>query len=152
MLATGGALASAFVAILAPLVFPGVWEYPILLVGALVALALVAPRVAAPSRTGRGLDFSPFVERVPRPDAAVPRVGGLIVVGLVATGALATEAGIRWLLVGGLVLLVGARRGSSRFDGLRRSCSPPSSSSRRPTSARAASSASPRSCARPSAT
>ena len=36
-------------------------------------------------------------------------VGGLIVVGLLATGALATEAGIRWLLVGGLILLVGAR-------------------------------------------
>ena len=30
-------------------------------------------------------------------------------VALVVTGALATEAGIRWLLVGGLVLLVGAR-------------------------------------------
>ena len=32
-----------------------------------------------------------------------------IAVILVATGALAAEAGIRWLLVGGLVLLVGAR-------------------------------------------
>jgi hypothetical protein len=32
-----------------------------------------------------------------------------LVVALVATGALATEAGIRWLLVGGLILLVGAR-------------------------------------------
>ena len=30
-------------------------------------------------------------------------------VALVATDALATEAGIRWLLVGGLILLVGAR-------------------------------------------
>ena len=32
-----------------------------------------------------------------------------MVAGLVVTGALATEAGIRWLLVGGLILLVGAR-------------------------------------------
>jgi predicted methyltransferase len=32
-----------------------------------------------------------------------------MILGLMATGALATEAGIRWLLVGGLVLLVGAR-------------------------------------------
>ena len=35
--------------------------------------------------------------------------GALMIAGLVVTGALATEAGIRWLLVGGLVLLVGAR-------------------------------------------
>ena len=32
-----------------------------------------------------------------------------MIAGLVVTGALATEAGIRWLLVGGLILLVGAR-------------------------------------------
>jgi len=36
ILAAGGALASGFVAIVAPLVFPGFWEYPILLVGAIV--------------------------------------------------------------------------------------------------------------------
>ena len=110
MLATGGALASAFVAIVAPLVFPGVWEYPILLVGALVALALVAPRVGRPSRIGPRARLQP----VPRPGSAagcaVPRDRrGSWSLGLVATGALATEAGVRWLLVGGLVLLVGAR-------------------------------------------
>ena len=33
----------------------------------------------------------------------------LLVLALVATDALATEAGIRWLLVGGVILLVGAR-------------------------------------------
>ncbi len=109
VLATGGALASAFVAILAPIVFPGVWEYPILLVGALVALALVAPRVARTTRTGRGLDFSPFVTGLRGRTLPFLVVGGLMILGLVATGALATEAGVRWLLVGGLILLVGAR-------------------------------------------
>jgi hypothetical protein len=109
ILATGGALASAFVAVFAPLVFPGVWEYPILLVGALVALALVAPRVTRPARTGRGLDFSPFVAGFRGRMLPYLAVGAAMVVGLMATGALAAEAGVRWLLVGGLLLLVGAR-------------------------------------------
>ena len=111
ILATGGALASAFVAVVAPLVFPGVWEYPILLVGALVALALVAAREPAVARTGRrrGLDFSPFVTGARARMLPFLAVGGAMILGLVVTGALATEAGIRWLLVGGLVLLVGAR-------------------------------------------
>src|SRR4029079_11241667 len=61
ILAAGGALASAFVAVLAPLVFVGVWEYPILLVGALIALALTTPRLARVARHGRGLDFMPFI-------------------------------------------------------------------------------------------
>ncbi|HEV8698071.1 MAG TPA: fused MFS/spermidine synthase [Candidatus Limnocylindrales bacterium] len=109
-LSLGGALASAFVALIAPAVFPGVWELPILLIGALVGLALVTPRrAAAPSGRERGLDFSPFIS------GARARVGPYVVVAaaliaiLVATHALATDAGIRWLLVGGLVLLVGAR-------------------------------------------
>jgi predicted methyltransferase len=116
-LSLGGALASAFVALVAPAIFPGVWELPILLIGALVGLALVAPgagtrgaeRAASAPRPKRGLDFSPFVA------GARGRVGPYLVAAtaliaiLVATHALATEAGIRWLLVGGLVLLVGAR-------------------------------------------
>jgi SAM-dependent methyltransferase len=42
VLAGGGVLATAFVALLAPLVFPAIWEYPLLIVAALVAL-LVLP-------------------------------------------------------------------------------------------------------------
>src|SRR5206468_7790672 len=41
VLSAGGMLATAFVAIVAPIVFPAVYEYPILIVAALVALALV---------------------------------------------------------------------------------------------------------------
>jgi hypothetical protein len=108
-LSLGGALASAFVALFAPVVFPGVWEFPILLILALVGLALVAPRRERRPDTGKRLDFSPFVS------GARARVGPYLVASaglvaaLVATHALATEAGVRWLLVGGLVLLVGAR-------------------------------------------
>jgi predicted methyltransferase len=109
VMSLGGALASAFVALVAPNVFPGVWEYPLLLVGALVALALVVPAPVIPARSGRGLDFRPFFagargRMLPYVVLAIP-----LAVGLIATGALAAEAGIRWLLVGGLVLLVGAK-------------------------------------------
>jgi hypothetical protein len=117
-LSLGGALASAFVALVAPALFPGVWELPILLIGALVGLALVTPRVdvvpaATPdpgaARARKPLDFSPFVAG-PRGRVGPYLVAsGLLIAALIATHALATEAGIRWLLVGGLVLLVGAR-------------------------------------------
>ncbi len=110
IVSTGGALASAFVALVSPLVFPDVWEYPILLIGALVALALTAPPVVKRvSSKGRGLDFSPFLEGFWGRMLPYLVVAGLLVVALVATGSLAAEAGIRWLLVGGLVLAVGAR-------------------------------------------
>jgi SAM-dependent methyltransferase len=108
IISLGGALASAFVALVAPSVFPGVWELPILLVGALVALALVslpAPRTARKT----GLDFSPFVRGARGRLLPYVAAAGLLIVSLVATRALATEAGVRWLLVGGLLLLVGAR-------------------------------------------
>ena len=107
VISLGGALASAFVAIIAPLIFPGVWELPILLVAALVGLALVTP---VPRRAkAKGLDFSPFVHGSRGRLAPYAVLGGLLVAALVATHALATEAGIRWLLVGGLLLLVGGR-------------------------------------------
>ena len=109
ILSLGGALASAFVALIAPNVFPGVWELPILLVGALVGLALVAPKVTARAHAGRGLDFSPFFGGARERLLPYLVAAALLVAAFIVTGALATEAGIRWLLVGGLILLVGAR-------------------------------------------
>ena len=109
ILSLGGALASAFVALVAPNVFPGVWELPILLVGALVGLALVAPKVEARTRTRAGLDFSPFFGGARARVLPYLVAAGLLILALVATDALALEAGIRWLLVGGVILLVGAR-------------------------------------------
>jgi predicted methyltransferase len=109
ILSLGGALASAFVALIAPTIFPGVWELPILLVGALVGLALVTPSRVMVRRPGRGLDFSPFLLGFRLRLFPYAIAAALLIVSLVATRALATEAGIRWLLVGGLILLVGAR-------------------------------------------
>jgi predicted methyltransferase len=109
ILSLGGALASAFVALVAPALFPGVWELPILLVGALVALALVAPKIPARAHSARRLDFSPFLGDVRARLLPYAVAAALLVVALVSTGALAREAGIRWLLVGGVILLVGAR-------------------------------------------
>ena len=111
ILSAGGALASAFVALIAPQVFPDVWEYPILLVGALVALAAGRPGRTVVRRTGTrfGLDFSPFVRGF-RGGSVPYLVGaGLLTAVLVVTGSPVTETAIRWLLVGGLILTVGAR-------------------------------------------
>ncbi len=114
VISLGGAAASAFVAILAPILFPGIWEYPILLVLGLVALAVSSKTgtpTAAPADGGPRprFDLSPFLVGAPT------RVGPYLVVAailgamLVRDPSLGTEAGLRWLLVGGLVLLVGAR-------------------------------------------
>jgi hypothetical protein len=51
--AVGGVLGGLFNAILAPLIFPGVWEYPL----ALVALCLLRPIADAPSRAGLRADI-----------------------------------------------------------------------------------------------
>lgn len=110
ILSLGGALASAFVALVAPAVFPGVWELPILLVAGLVGLALVAePTVAAPRSASRALDFSPFFRGARLRLLPYLIAAATLIAALVATSALATEAGIRWLLVGGVILLVGSR-------------------------------------------
>ncbi len=108
IISTGGALASAFVAVIAPSVFPDIWEYPILLVGALVALAaLSSPAVARASR--KGLDFGPFLAGLPSRFLPYAIGAALLTAALVLTNSQASEAGIRWLIVGGLVLLVGGR-------------------------------------------
>jgi hypothetical protein len=109
VLSAGGALASAFVALVAPTVFPAVWEYPILIVAGLVALALVVPAPSIKRRVGKGLDFSPFLVGVKGRVGPYLVAAAILSLALVLTGALAAEAAIRWLLVGGLILLFGAR-------------------------------------------
>jgi SAM-dependent methyltransferase len=114
VISIGGALASAFVALVAPAIFPGVWEFPILLVLALVALAVGAERpllsvTAPPSPRRTPIDLSPFFRGARwrfGPYAAAAAVLGLF---LVRESSLGAEAAVRWLLVGGLILLVGAR-------------------------------------------
>ncbi len=150
ILSLGGALASAFVALVAPTVFPGVWELPILLVGALVGLALVAPKVP-PRPSGRGLDFSPFFGGARAPPLPYGVAAALLVVALSspapsrprpASAGCSSAASSCWS---------GRARGSWRSR--RPSCWRwrRSSFSRRRTSGIAASSASPRSSSHPTA-
>jgi len=113
VISVGGALASAFVALVAPVIFPGVWEFPILLVLALVALAVSGgPTPLVPlARTSRALavDLSPFFRGAGKRVGPYVLVAAALVAFLVRDGSLGAEAGVRWLLVGGLILLVGAR-------------------------------------------
>ena len=109
IISTGGALASAFVALVAPNFFPDIWEYPILLVGALAALALIAGSPSVPNRTTGGLKFGPFFAGLPTRFLPYVIGAGLLATMLVVSESVAAEAGVRWLLVGGLILLVGGR-------------------------------------------
>lgn len=111
VISTGGALASAFVALLAPVLFPGVWELPILLVLALVAFAMTdrgdATAVRPPRR--RPIDLSPFFRGARSRVLPYVAAAAVLVAFLIRDASLGAEAGVRWLLVGGLVLLVGSR-------------------------------------------
>ena len=127
VLSLGGVLGGAFVGVVAPMAFQGIWEYPILLVAALVAVAwsgqfgsagtaaIRSPMgrsgTGGPGRRRRGLDLSPFVTGAR--ERLIPY--GLMAAILLATVApvgLAVEPVLRWLGVGALVLLVG---GQPRF-------------------------------------
>ncbi|TDB37914.1 MAG: hypothetical protein D9V44_07650 [Actinobacteria bacterium] len=88
----GGLLATAFVALLAPLVFSGVYEYPVLLVGALAALAMLPgpewPAVSGPGGALRaaGARMLPFAIvsaalLATAPHASLPFVGVVLVIG-----------------------------------------------------------------------
>ncbi len=101
VMSAGGALGGAFVALVAPAAFDGVWEYPILIAGALVVLAITAPprpvrRPIVALLSGAPLRLVPYL---------------VVVVPLLAfmaeTHALGFEAAARWILVGGLMLLFG---------------------------------------------
>ncbi|HEY3336488.1 MAG TPA: fused MFS/spermidine synthase, partial [Candidatus Limnocylindrales bacterium] len=106
LLSTGGAIGGVFVAVVAPLVFKGVWELPIVIVAALVALALTAPPqprvrpIRAMLRGWRGR-LGPYLFVV------LP-----LLLAMTANGGIGLEAAARWILVGGLVLLLG---GAGRF-------------------------------------
>ena len=106
----GGVLGGAFVAVVAPIAFDGVWEYPLLVVGALAALALPIGRTEPGDAGGRRRPIQRLLSGAPA------RIGPfvLVAIGLLAImaadDALALEAAVRWLVVGGLVLLVGGVR------------------------------------------
>ena len=116
----GGVVGGAFVAVVAPSIFPGVWEYPILLAGALAALALSSP--ARPVRTSERLDRSENVSgRTARLDfgplfsGAIGRVGPYVIVSAVLIGFMAVDQSValgvalRWFGFGALILFFGAQ-------------------------------------------
>ena len=109
IISTGGALASAFVAVIAPAFFPDIWEYPILLVLALVAMALVSRSSAGAPTAGKGLNLRPFLAGLPGRLLPFAIAAALLSAVLIVTDSQAKEAGIRWLLVGGLILVFGGR-------------------------------------------
>ena len=92
-LSLGGVAGGAFVALVAPAMFPGIWEYPILLAAAMGAVALTGPSLG-------GL---------------VGRIAPFLLVALAIAGTLAAarspalEDASTWLLVGLVALLVGGR-------------------------------------------
>jgi hypothetical protein len=118
VLAAAGVVAGGCVALVAPAVFPDVWEYPLLVGSAVAALALTGPasiRAARAAAARRGLDLGPFFAGLAGRLGPYALVAALLAVALIPQGGLALEAGLRWLLVGAIVLLVG---GVARFFAL----------------------------------
>ncbi|HYO42192.1 MAG TPA: fused MFS/spermidine synthase [Candidatus Limnocylindrales bacterium] len=101
VMSAGGALGGAFVALVAPVAFDGVWEYPILIAGALIALALTSEPQPA-RRPTVALLAGAHVRLLPYLAVVLP-----LLAFMAATDALGFEAASRWTLVGALVLLFG---------------------------------------------
>ena len=110
----GGVIGGSFVAIVAPLAFHGVWEYPILLVAALAALATPGPAgsdrvvASAPVRRAR-LDLRPFVAGGVARLVPFAAVAGVVTATMVLDRSIALPVAVRWFTVGALILVVGAR-------------------------------------------
>jgi hypothetical protein len=109
----GGVLGGAFVALVAPLAFDGIWEYPILLVLALVAMAVTEPTSApaAPQLPARpGLNLRPFFRGASSRLAPYLIIAGLLTLLMAFERSIAFPVAVRWFAVGGLILLVGGAR------------------------------------------
>ncbi len=127
VLAVAGVLAGGFVALVAPVVFPDVWEYPLLVGLAVAAFALTLPpaaRAASGERPRserprgdrrRALGFGRYLSGLRGRLGPYMVVAVLLALSLADQGAPAVQAGTRWLLVGGLILVLG---GVPRFFAL----------------------------------
>lgn len=102
VMSAGGALGGAFVALIAPLTFKGVWEYPLLIVAAVAALAALAP-----VERDRRRPLVAMLGGAPRRMAPYALVVLPLLAIMAGSSALGLQAAARWALVGGLVLLVG---------------------------------------------
>lgn len=118
VVSAGGVLGGAFVGFLAPVVFPGIWEYPILLVAALAGMPVLAGRLGGPASAAgepqapakrRGLDLRPFVADGRRRLAPFVVIGVTCAIPIGLARPTALVAVVPFLVLGGLILLVGAR-------------------------------------------
>lgn len=112
--AAGGALGGAFVGLLAPAVFPGVWEYPVLLVAALSAMAvspdLVAAAAAPVNRRrprSRILDLAPATAGATRRLTVYLAIAGAIGLLLTLSRSISVADVSTWLLIGVALLVLG---------------------------------------------
>jgi hypothetical protein len=105
VLSAGGVLATSFVALLAPLIFPAIWEYPLLIVAALVALILLpGSSTRADTLSVAGIARGAFRRLAP-----YALLAGLLLA-LVARMNAAGAAGALWQVgAGALVLLLSVR-------------------------------------------
>lgn len=104
-MSAGGVIGGAFVGLLAPAVFPAIWEYPILIAGAAFALAVSGPAAGKRAATSIRTLIHGWVPRF------VPYlvVAGVLLAIMEATGSPALQQAARWLLIGGLVVLIGGQ-------------------------------------------
>ena len=110
----GGVLGGAFVALVAPQLFPGVWEYPILLTGALVALAATVPaaaRAAAPTAPSRRFFLSPFLAGARARLIPYVAIAAVVVAVMLVQQSIALPIALRWIGVGAAILAVGGPPG-----------------------------------------
>jgi SAM-dependent methyltransferase len=134
VVSAGGVLGGAFVGFVAPVVFPGVWEYPILLVAALAGIPVLGIRLAgsgaaapvapphapAPSGAGtapeaqsaparQGLNLRPFVAGARGRLVPFVAIGVVCAVPIAIAEPVELVAILPFLGLGGLILLVGAK-------------------------------------------
>ncbi len=121
--AAGGGLGGAFAGLAAPLLFPDLWEVPILLVAAILvggwpAVGLARRPERSASRADLGRDADGSDRTPPRPgwfEAAVWRLNRYVLIGivvlfvLVADQAPGADAAIAWFIAGAVVLTLGGR-------------------------------------------
>jgi hypothetical protein len=114
VIAAGGVLGGAFVGLLAPAVFPTVWEYPILLVGALAAMSVSPDLVAAAAAPvkrkrprSRILDLAPATAGATRRLTVYLAIAGIIGVLLTLSRSVSIADASTWLLIGAALLVLG---------------------------------------------
>ena len=115
VIAVGGVLGSALVAIVAPVAFKGIWEFPLLLIGALVAIALCADAGPWSRATGGGFAagsaraLGSLTSGAWRRLVPYAAVGIVLILVLTSERSAALEVATNWLLVGAVLLVFGAK-------------------------------------------